>query len=155
MDFRARIVEWLAAATGQAASQIDEWVEVPPQPELGDFAFPCFRLARLMRQAPASIAADLSGRAKAGIDGLERVEAVQGYLNFFISRSAFISQIVLETLLAGEALGRTDEGRGKTVIVEFSSPNIAKPFHIGHAFTTFSATPFIVFMTAWATGRFG
>lgn len=136
MDFRARIVEWLAAATGQAASQIDEWVEVPPQPELGDFAFPCFRLARLMRQAPASIAADLSARAKTGIDGLERVEAVQGYLNFFISRSVFVSQVILETLQAGEALGRTDEGRGKTVIVEFSSPNIAKPFHIGHAFTT-------------------
>ena len=136
MDFRARIVSWLSGATGMPEEQIDGWTEIPPQEEMGDYAFPCFRLAKSLRQAPPAIAADLAARANLDLDGMEKVQAVNGYLNFFINRRAFIRQVVLQTLESGCRLGRSDEGQGKTVIVEFSSPNIAKPFHIGHAFTT-------------------
>ena len=136
MEFRARIVNWLAGATGLPDEQIDSWMEIPPQEDLGDFAFPCFRLAKVLRKAPPAIAADLAAQASSGLDGMDKVQAVNGYLNFFINRSAFISQIVARTLETGDRLGRSEEGQGKTVIIEFSSPNIAKPFHIGHAFTT-------------------
>ncbi len=136
MDYRAKIVQWLAAETGVSAGQIDGWLEIPPQPSLGDFAFPCFQLARSLRQAPPVIAANLADKAAAGLKITESVRAVGGYLNFFISRAAYIGDTIRETLAAGDRLGASAEGAGKTVIVEFSSPNIAKPFHIGHAFST-------------------
>lgn len=136
MDIRTTIIDWLAAKTGMPAGQIDEWLEVPPQPSLGDYAFPCFRLAKELRRAPAQIAGELQQQNVAMIPSLDRLEAVGGYLNFFIKRSDFISQTVADVLKAGDKLGASDEGSGKTVLVEYSSPNIAKPFHVGHAFTT-------------------
>ena len=136
MDFRARIVSWLAGKTNLPEEQIDGWIEIPPQEELGDFAFPCFRLAKVLRKAPPQIAADLASQAESGLAGMDKVQAVNGYLNFFINRSLFISQTVATTLSAGDQLGRSQEGQGQTVIIEYSSPNIAKPFHVGHAFTT-------------------
>ncbi len=136
MDYRAIIVKWLAGETGVSAEQIDSWMEIPPQPTLGDFAFPCFQLARTLRQAPPQIAADLAQKAAATLSATEKTQAVGGYLNFFINRSQFIGQVIRQTLSVGDRLGASAEGNGKTVIVEFSSPNIAKPFHVGHAFTT-------------------
>ena len=136
MDFRVKIIEWLAAQTDLPQQQMDEWLEVPPQSDMGDYAFPCFRLAKTMRQAPPKIAAELAEKAKAGMDWLNRVEAVGGYLNFFLDRNAFIRQTVYDVLQTETPLAASDEGAGKNVIVEYSSPNIAKPFHVGHAFTT-------------------
>ncbi len=136
MDFRVRIIEWLAEQTSLPQEQLSEWLEVPPQPALGDYAFPCFRLARTMRQAPPVIAASLAKKAPVGQDWLERVEAVGGYLNFFMNRASFISRTISAVLRAETPLAASDEGQGKNVIVEYSSPNIAKPFHVGHAFTT-------------------
>ncbi len=136
MDYRAAIAKWLADRTGLEQDRIDRLIETPPQPEMGDFAFPCFRLAKTLRQAPPKIAADLASEAEASLDSSVRVEVVSGYLNFFVDRKSFIAGAISDTLQAGDHLGRSDEGFGKTVIVEYSSPNIAKPFHVGHAFTT-------------------
>ncbi len=136
MDYRAAIAKWLADRTGLEQDRIDRLIETPPQPEMGDFAFPCFRLAKTLRQAPPKIAADLASEAGASLDSSVRVEVVSGYLNFFVDRKSFIAGAISDTLQAGDHLGRSDEGLGKTVIVEYSSPNIAKPFHVGHAFTT-------------------
>ncbi|NLW12503.1 MAG: arginine--tRNA ligase, partial [Clostridiaceae bacterium] len=135
MDFRQEIVKALAARTGLAEDQIDVWLEIPPQSHMGDFAFPCFRLAKTMRKAPPMIAAELAD-VLATADFIERTETAGGYLNFFVRRSAYIAGQVKNALAAGSSLGSSDQGNGKTVIVEFSSPNIAKPFHVGHAFTT-------------------
>jgi arginyl-tRNA synthetase len=136
MDFQAPIRHWLTEQTGLEESQIDAYLEVPPQAELGDYAFPCFRLAKVLKKAPPVIARDLADRAAGGIPGIDHVSAVQGYLNFFIDRHLLISQVVSQTLQNGADLGCSSIGQGKTVIVEYSSPNIAKPFHVGHAFTT-------------------
>lgn len=136
MDYRTRIAGWLAEETGVAAEQIDGWMETPPQPSLGDYAFPCFQLARSLRQSPPQIAAGLAGKAGEALPFVDRIQQVGGYLNFFINRKTYIGETIRQTLAAGENLGQSDEGCGKPVIVEFSSPNIAKPFHIGHAFTT-------------------
>jgi arginyl-tRNA synthetase len=136
MDFRRAIAELIAARTGMDAGTLVDSVEVPPQPELGDYAFPCFPLARTLRKSPPVIAAELAATLAEGAPFLDRVQAVGGYLNFFLDRGVFVATVVADALQAGSRLGATDEGAGKTVIVEFSSPNIAKPFHIGHAFTT-------------------
>ncbi|HBP37680.1 MAG TPA: arginine--tRNA ligase, partial [Clostridiales bacterium] len=136
MKDRAMIVQWLAEQTGIAAEQIDGWMEIPPQANLGDFAFPCFQLARSLRQAPGKIAERLAEQAAGNLAVIDRVEAVGGYLNFFLNRSGYIAGVVTDILAAGERLGASDAGKGQPVIIEYSSPNIAKPFHLGHAFTT-------------------
>lgn len=136
MDFRQRIAAWLAGQTGMSEEEMNGWMEVPPQPQLGDYAFPCFRLARVMRQAPPKIAADLAERAKSELDWLERIDAVNGYLNFFLDRGAYSRQVLSRLFEDRRPLGTSEEGQGQTVIIEYSSPNIAKPFHVGHAFTT-------------------
>ena len=135
MDFRLEIASALAQKTEMPVEQIDGWLEIPPQSNLGDFAFPCFRLAKALRKAPAQIAQNLAS-ALTGLPYIDRIEAMNGYLNFFVNRSAYVAEIVQQTITRGADLGRSDEGAGRTVIVEFSSPNIAKPFHVGHAFTT-------------------
>jgi arginyl-tRNA synthetase len=136
MDFRKHIADWLAKETGLSIEQIDAWIEIPPQPELGDFAFPCFRLAKHLRRPPAQIALEMAEKATASVALMESVRAVQGYLNFFVDRASYIATTVRNVLTAGDDLGRQAIGAGKTVVVEYSSPNIAKPFHVGHAFTT-------------------
>ncbi len=102
---------------------------------MGDYAFPCFRLAKAMRKAPPMIAKDICGAIQ-DADIFEKVEAVNGYVNMHINRAAFISNLLTEVQEKGEGYGRSQLGKGKKVIVEYSSPNIAKPFHIGHIRST-------------------
>ena len=110
----------------------------PPDRKMGDIAFPCFKLAKVMRKAPPVIADELLKKIEENTlpDVIDKVASVGGYLNFFLDRSAISKATVDEISRLGEAYGRSDEGSGRTVLVEFSSPNIAKPFHIGHLVST-------------------
>ncbi len=135
MDFKEHIIDKLTELTGLEHDAVAKAVETPPEERLGDLAFPCFPLAKVLRKAPPLIAKDLA--AQLSSDALiERIDAVGGYLNFFYNRSAFIADKVAAARSAGENWGRSDIGGGRTVLVEYSSPNIAKPFHIGHLFST-------------------
>lgn len=136
MDFRCAVAEKVSEITGLELEQVNRLLEIPPQEDMGDFAFPCFMLAKTMHKAPNMIASELSGSEKLSASWLSKVEAKGPYLNFFVDRGAFSKEIVSDILSKGTEYGKSDEGAGKTVIVEFSSPNIAKPFHVGHAFTT-------------------
>lgn len=110
-------------------------IEIPPNSEMGDYAFPCFRLAKVFRKAPNMIAADLSQSIEAK-DAISKVEPAGGYVNFFVNKSQLAKNVINDVLTQGKKYGRSEIGKGKNVIVEFSSPNIAKPFHIGHIRTT-------------------
>ena len=136
INFRKEIAEIISQyVEGMEPAEIEQLVEVPADTSHGDYAFPCFRLAKLLRKAPPLIAAELAEKIS-GAPLFEKVEAVNAFLNMFISKDFFTRSVLEEAMAAGDSYGRSDEGAGKTVIVEFSSPNIAKPFHIGHIRTT-------------------
>ncbi len=135
MNFKEHIIDKLVELTSLERDVIANAVETPPDEKLGDLAFPCFPLAKVMRKAPPMIAQELAEKLSSD-ECIDRVDAVGGYLNFFYNRSAFIDNTVKAAREAGEDWGKSDVGNGKTVLVEYSSPNIAKPFHIGHLFST-------------------
>lgn len=135
MDYKNIIAENLCTHIDMDKESIIRLIENPPKPEMGDLAFPCFQLAKSMRKAPNMIAQDL--KAQLGtIDGFERVDAFGPYVNFFVAKSNFMKEIVEKVLADKETYGNSDEGIGKNVIVEYCSANIAKPFHVGHLYTT-------------------
>ena len=116
-------------------SEIEGMLEIPTDASMGDYAFPCFKLAKIMHKAPQMIAAELAEKIR-GSELFEKVENVNAYVNLFMSRVAFAKLTLGAVSEEKERYGSSDKGKGKTVIVEYSSPNIAKPFHIGHIRST-------------------
>lgn len=129
--FRAEIANALAEKIELDASAVEDMLEIPPNPELGDYAFPCFRLAKTMRKAPALIAAELAETVRKP-ECVEKVLSAGGYVNFVLDRG-FQAKSVLEKIKTdGKNYGGSSEGGGRNVCIDYSSVNIAKPLHIGH-----------------------
>lgn len=136
IDFKKEIAEIIAKnLDGLTEDEIKSMIEIPQDQSMGDYAFPCFRLAKTMRKAPNLIAAELAEKLK-GEQLFSEVSPVNAYVNMFVSREEMVKSTVSEVLEEKENFGRSDIGGNKKVIVEFSSPNIAKPFHIGHIRST-------------------
>ena len=135
MDFKVEIAKKISELAGMELDKVIGLIEIPPQGNLGDYAFPCFQLAKVMRKSPNMIAAELSGKVQPD-SIVEKAEAAGGYLNFFVNKTEYIKQLVEEVLEKGEKFGSSNVGEGKNVIVEFSSVNVAKPFHVGHLLNT-------------------
>lgn len=136
INYREKIAEIIAPhVEGIEMSDILDMIEVPADSKMGDYAFPCFKLAKVLRKAPPLIAASIADAIR-DADIFDKVEQVNAYVNMFISRENMAQQVVSQVLADGENYGRSTIGEGKKVIVEYSSPNIAKPFHIGHIRST-------------------
>lgn len=137
LDYKSEVSKLLASASPLSEQEIELLLEIPPQAEMGDYAFPCFRLAKQMKQNPAQIAKEIKAKVdQLDVQWLAESKLAGPYLNFYIDQAFFARDILREVLKQGENFGRSEQGQGKNVIVEYSSPNIAKPFHVGHAFTT-------------------
>lgn len=142
MNVKEKIAEILATQVeGLSGEEIQGMLEIPQDKKMGDYAFPCFRLAKSMRKAPALIAQTVAEGLRKQEEAsphkiFEKVEQVNAYVNLFLCRETFVSNVICEVAEQRDQFGSTDVGKGRTVIVEFSSPNIAKPFHIGHIRST-------------------
>lgn len=135
MIFVDEIEKALADALDMDAWQIRGWVETPPQSEMGDYAFPCFRLAKTLRQAPQAIAQTACERVSIPAF-VERIETAGGYVNFFVKPQAWAQSVLPQIAARKDKFGSSETGAGKTICIDYSSINIAKPFHVGHLLTT-------------------
>ena len=135
MDYSRLLAQAVAEASGLAIEDTAAMIEIPADAAMGDYAFPCFKLAKALRKAPPAIAAEISEKlVKPSF--IAEVRVVGAYINFFIDRVSFAKGTLADVAAAGAGFGGSVEGAGKVVCIDYSSINIAKPFHIGHLSTT-------------------
>lgn len=134
MDYRKYIAEKLKIEN-VTEEEISSFIEIPPDANMGDYALPCFKLSKILRSSPIAIAENLANSFSPD-DVIESCSALKGYLNFKINRKGFAAKTLESVLTEKEKYGSDDIGNGKTICIDYSSINIAKPFHIGHLSTT-------------------
>ncbi len=134
MNYKSYIAKKLNVE-GFSEEEIASWITPTPSQDMGDYALPCFRFAKSLKKSPALIAEDFAASFSAD-NVITNVQAVNGYLNFTVDRTRFCERTLREVLALGDSYGSSKIGEGKTVCLDYSSINIAKPFHIGHLMTT-------------------
>ena len=132
INFKEKIAESISKVTNISKDDLVNYIEKPKDNKMGDFALPCFKLAKEMKKAPMQIANEIKEEIEVPTEYIKNIEVVNGFLNIFINNKTLIQNLLDEMKNKKEEYGSSNIGNGKNIIVEYSSPNIAKPFHIGH-----------------------